>query len=291
MARFTLFNYDKPGKGISKNAPKKVGVSLYFNIFIRRFWKLLTLNLLYIISSLPAILIAWFISFYYVTWTASLASIDLDTNATALLIYIILMAVLLLLICGTGPATAAVTYVVRKYADDTHAWAAGEFYDHLKINFKQGLIAYFINILIAVCMLIAYNFYSYSFSGVASVFFRIVLIVAILLFTFMQFYVYHLMAGYKIKLRHIYKSALLLSLAHFGWNIAVLCACGIFVIAGLYLLIGLSLAGYIYLGLLLFCTVIYTQVFMTNKIIKHAVGDPRYFSQNRTSYEKDDMFE
>lgn len=291
MAKFTLFNYTKPGKGVRKDAPRKKGVALYFSVLLKRFWKFITLNLLYIVASLPAILIAWVLSSFFVTWSATLAQVNIDKSAPQLMIISILVGIVLLIVSGSGPASAAMSYVMRKYANDTHAWAVSEFYEQIKINFRQGLAAYFINITLTACLLVAYNFYSYSFSGLSAVFFRVMVILSVILFTFMQFYVYTLMAGYKMKLRHIYKTALLLSLAQFGMNFAVLSVVGIIVYINLYLFAGTSLGGLLFLGLLLFSLVTYTEVFMTDKLIKKALMDPEYTEVHENNYEKDDMFE
>lgn len=52
---FGLFNYEKEGPGISKNAPKKKTFIVFFETFFRNFWKFITLNLVYGIISLPVI--------------------------------------------------------------------------------------------------------------------------------------------------------------------------------------------------------------------------------------------
>lgn len=290
MARFTIFKYDKPGKGVPKNAPAKTGTALYFDILLRRFWKFIVLNLMYMVASLPAALIAWFISFNFVTWSATLANINPEAFAGQIIILAILVGVVLLLICGSGPATAAMFYVLRKYALDTHAWVASDFFDSFKINFKQGMIAYLINILTVSSLLFAFNFYSYSFSGITALLFKSALILTAVLFIFIQYYAYFLIAGYKMKLRHIYKSAVLMSLAHFGLNVAVLCVSGLIVSIGIFLMAGLSLAGFIFMGLLMFSLVSFTQIFMTDKAVKKALGDPS-FKDDSEDYEKDDMFE
>lgn len=52
---FGLFNYEKEGPGISKNAPKKKTFLIFFETFFRNFWKFITINLVYSIISLPLI--------------------------------------------------------------------------------------------------------------------------------------------------------------------------------------------------------------------------------------------
>ena len=46
-------NYERAGVGIAKNAPKKKGFFRYMEIFGRKFWKLIELNLLYFVFFLP----------------------------------------------------------------------------------------------------------------------------------------------------------------------------------------------------------------------------------------------
>lgn len=52
---FKLFNHDKPGPGISKNAPEKRKFVVFFETFFRNFWKFMPINLVYFIISLPIV--------------------------------------------------------------------------------------------------------------------------------------------------------------------------------------------------------------------------------------------
>lgn len=52
---FGLFNYEKEGPGISKNAPKKKTFIVFFETFFRNFWKFITINLVYDLISVPAL--------------------------------------------------------------------------------------------------------------------------------------------------------------------------------------------------------------------------------------------
>ena len=48
MAGFLgMFNYNKEGPGVDKNAPQKRGMVVFFEIFGRKFWKLMVAALLY----------------------------------------------------------------------------------------------------------------------------------------------------------------------------------------------------------------------------------------------------
>ena len=52
---FGLFNYEKEGPGISKNAPKKKTFIVFFETFFRNFWKFIIINLVYCLISVPVL--------------------------------------------------------------------------------------------------------------------------------------------------------------------------------------------------------------------------------------------
>ena len=54
---FGLFDYNKPGPGVDKGGSEKKGFVIFFEIFMRKFWKLITANLLYVLISLPVLTI------------------------------------------------------------------------------------------------------------------------------------------------------------------------------------------------------------------------------------------
>ncbi len=50
-----LLNYEKPGPGIDKHAPKKKGIALFWEIFREKFWNFVPLSLLYWLLCLPVL--------------------------------------------------------------------------------------------------------------------------------------------------------------------------------------------------------------------------------------------
>ena len=55
MAGFGLFNYNKEGPGIDKNAPKKRTFIVFFETFFRNIWKFMSICILYSLISLPQV--------------------------------------------------------------------------------------------------------------------------------------------------------------------------------------------------------------------------------------------
>lgn len=54
---FGMFDYTKPGPGVSKDEPQKYRFFVFFEILFRKFWKLIAMNDLYILCCLPVITI------------------------------------------------------------------------------------------------------------------------------------------------------------------------------------------------------------------------------------------
>ena len=52
---FGLFNYEKEGPGVEKNAPKKRAPIVFFEIYGRKFWNLFYANLLFLLTGLPIV--------------------------------------------------------------------------------------------------------------------------------------------------------------------------------------------------------------------------------------------
>ena len=271
---FGMFDYTKPGKGVRKDEPDKTGIALYFEILFKRFWKLVSLNLIYLVASIPAIVIAWFVSTFFVTWSAAMVKLNLEEVGASLSILSILFVIVLIQILGSGPATAAMQYVIRKYVNDTHSWVWSDFFDNLKSNFKQGTAVYLINVIVTVLAIFGFFFYSFVMKGTIAIFLRTFLLVAIAIFAMMQTYVYQLMAGFELKVKHIYKNALLLTLAKLPWNILVAAVSFLIMYLVYYAGIRVVLAGVLILGMLYFSLLSFTQVFMTNNVVKKYILEP-----------------
>ena len=272
MAGF--FDYTKPGKGVRKDEPEKTGFELYFDILFRRLWKIISLNLIYIIASIPAIIISWFISTYFVTRGAVMAGIDLTEMATALSLLIIFMTVIFLQLCGSGPATAAMSYVLRKYVNDTHSWVWSDFKDNFKSNFKQGIATYFINVGVISVSLFSFLFYTFEMKSSASAVLRFMVALIAIIFAMMQMYTYQLMAGFELKLKHIYKNAFLLTAAKLPWNV-LSAAVAVGIVYGVFsITMNIPIVGILAIGLLMFSLVSFTEIFMTNNIVKKYILEP-----------------
>ncbi len=272
MAGF--FNYSKAGKGIKKEDLEKSGLSLYFDILGRRIWKLIILNLMYLIASIPAILIAWGISSYMLEFLLRVLRSDVTEIADAIQLIRIFATIMIFQIFGSGPATASMSYILRKYVRDSHIWIFSDFFEHFKKNFKQGMAVYIINTFVSFALIVAYIFYSLimrkSFGDVLA----LVIIIISAFFIMMQMYTYQLMAGFNFKVKDIYKNALLLTMIKLPWNILTVGIIGITVYAMYSITLTSPILGVIIFFAIYMVLINFTQIFMTNNIIKEYVLEP-----------------
>lgn len=68
MALFSYKRYYKPGKGVEKDAPEKNAFFKFFELFGRKFWRFIEVNLIYLVVLLP-MLLAIYAQVYDVTYT------------------------------------------------------------------------------------------------------------------------------------------------------------------------------------------------------------------------------
>lgn len=55
MAGLKLFNYNKEGPGVAKDAPRKRSAIVFLEIYLRKFWNLFHANLLFLLMNLPIV--------------------------------------------------------------------------------------------------------------------------------------------------------------------------------------------------------------------------------------------
>ncbi len=191
-------NYSKPGKGVSKDSPEKKRFFLFWEIFFRKFWKIIQANLLYVLCFVPMVLSL----FLLILW------------GSGSVLGIVVSVVALAVSAGLGgAATAGVTYVMRNYAREQHSFLGSDFIDAVKNNWKQASITGILQTLGGFIVYYSASFYYANIqnSNFYVVLFGITLLLGILLL-FSSYYVYLLMITIDLKLIPLYKNALIMSI-------------------------------------------------------------------------------
>lgn len=202
MAGMFGFLFDrKPGKGVDKDAPKKRRIILFFEIYWRKLWNLCKLNLLFTLVNAPLAFLSWFA---YVSVGESVVKYLL--MATPIFIFF--------------PSLSALTYLFREFAREKPVFLWSDFWAQFKKNYKQSLMAGIIDVIIYAVLIFGIRYYSslaFPLNLISTV-----LLFAAMLFTFANFYVFTMIVTFDMKLRHIFKNALLFSMIKFLTNLFVI---------------------------------------------------------------------
>jgi hypothetical protein len=237
--------------------------------------RMMASNALFVIFNIPAIILAGFISMLFVPWIAPSfidvsSYIDPVTGDEAVLELYFLLAIFgvnfLLsstLIC-IGPFQAGFVQVYKDIRNDTSVSFFSSFKTGLKTNWKKGLAAMIIGLVITPVLLLASGFYLNFRSTVGTVI-GMVFIVLIFAFVLVQNFVYVLMVSTDLKLWKIYKNAIIFVLIKAGPCLGAFLVVFLFYfVIPFYLLMS---ASYLTLGIFIFLysfiVVSWVQYFMT----------------------------
>ena len=281
---FGFFDYTKPGKGVSKEDVDKHGISLFFDILGRRWGKLILLNLLYVLFSVPAFIINWFVSAFLISMIPGFVEITKSFDPLMVQILNLFISFSMLLVFGSGSASAAMNYIIKKFVDDTHAWIWSDFWDNFKSNFVQGTLAYIINTVVFSLLFISLLFYSTAAKGAISIVLTVVVSVIFVVFLLMQVYVYQIMAGFKLKLKDIYRNAFLLAVGKLP--VTVIATAFSFLAMYLYMLVIAYELSIAVIALVFFTFTTFIRVFITNNTIKKYLLEPSLSAEKENQTEE-----
>lgn len=201
-----LFDYESAGAGISKNAAKKTGAKLFFDILFRKFWQIMGINLLYLIFLMPLLL--GFTAFVYI-----------PNQSAALLVSLACAFVFALTI---GPATAGVSKIMRCYLVEKHTYIIRDFFRAFKNNFKKASVIGFFDCLIFVSVLASLKVYP---SMAAAYDMKILYIPMTITLSFalvvlmMNFYIFLMLTATSLSLKNLLKNSFALSFIAMKKNI------------------------------------------------------------------------
>ena len=184
--------YDNVGPGVPKNPNAKAPVFKFFEIYFSHFSKLIMLNLIFLISLIP------FMMIFLVEY------LGLGTVAFYV-IFCILGSIV-------GPAMTAMMKICRNISTERPVFLWSDYWKSFKQNFKQGIIMGFIDMVAVVLMSFAFPMY-FNMAEQNSFFyvpFMICLICAFI-FLMMHFYIYLFIASTNLSLWKILKNSFFLT--------------------------------------------------------------------------------
>ena len=234
---FGMFDYTKEGPGIPKDAPPKSRFVIFFEVLARKFWKIIRVNLMFGVFNIPAFL-------FLLIFAASYSHLFIPSEIpeTDQLRYLLggtvpLLSVFLCLpMITVGPAQAGMTYILRNFSREEHAFLWSDFIEHAKKNFKQSMIVGTINLFITVLVIVLINFYFSLPGSLLITAASTILIVVFVIFMMMSMYIYPMMVTFNLTIRQLYKNALSFAIMKLIPNLLILILCSALVIVSFYLM-------------------------------------------------------
>jgi uncharacterized membrane protein YesL len=243
---FGFFDYTKEGPGVPVNAPPKGPFKLFFEILFRKFWKLVTINAMYVLFSLPAIALAYliiaptllqyvlpgisydfFLDLVIQSSGETISDADLSQAASSYLLFTYLLTSLAMVglsFVVVGPVHAGVTYLFRNYAREEHAFVWMDFKEAAGSNLKQSMALGSLSIVALVVLAFDYAYFNSPLVGsviIQGLVSGVVVIITIIL-SFMLMYLYPMMVTFKLSLGKMLRNAALFAIARFLPNLGIL---------------------------------------------------------------------
>lgn len=214
-------DYETPGAGVPENEPQKPGPIRYFIVSGRKFWDMVVLNLLYFLFSLPAIAIYTLIGLLFLGNAgdavggalAAEGMTDIQILELKAAVHIVLsvgFGFLMTALLGSGAPRAGLSFVLRNYSREEHAFLWSDFWENTKKNLGKGTVIFLIDVLFTfiICLDIA------SYGGAGTFWGLIASYIALFIFIIyilMHPYIYMILVTFGLKLKAAYKNAFMLT--------------------------------------------------------------------------------
>ena len=214
-------DYETPGAGVPENEPQKPGPIRYFIVSGRKFWDMVVLNLLYFLFSLPAIAIYMLIGLLFLGNAgdavggalAAEGMTDIQILELKAAVHIVLsvgFGFLITALLGSGAPRAGLSFVLRNYSREEHAFLWSDFLENTKKNLGKGTVIFLIDVLFTfiICLDIA------SYGGAGTFWGLIASYIALFIFIIyilMHPYIYMILVTFGLKLKAAYKNAFMLT--------------------------------------------------------------------------------
>jgi uncharacterized membrane protein YesL len=300
--RFKLLDPMRDGKGVEKGEDTTPTLKRFFKLWGRKFWKLVSLNLIMVVQIIPLALIAWLyfagpkVPTLYSPLYAPLLGAQtalpttvgstLFTGAAGLMhqtpvfnswAHWVMAALAIFQVITYGWQKTGTTYILRGLVRGDGVFMISDYFYAIRRNLKQG----FIMGIIDCAALFALGFDLFYFwnaptTGGNNVMY-LMIFALVFIYGVMRFYTYLMMVTFDMKLGKIFKNALIFTVMGFKRNILALLGMGILtgIFAVLIIFLGqLVPAFYVlpFLCLLGFCGFMYS--FAAYPIIQKYMIDP-----------------
>ena len=122
-----------------------------------------------------------------------------------------------------GPSQAGMTFILRNYSKEEHAFVWLDFKDTAISNLKQSLIISCIDLVVILIAIVDFAFYyKMADANPLRVISSAVMFLVLIIFLMMHLYIYPIMVTFKLKITEILKNAAIFAIVEFLPNIMIL---------------------------------------------------------------------
>ncbi len=269
LPKFRLFDYETEGPGVDKDAPEKKGLARFWDILSTRIWKMISLNALYLVASIPGFIIRWFATYVVLALFFSEIMTSDSESASAITQLCMYLTCFIYAVFGGGAPYASVTYIIRNYSKYRHSWVWSDFWAKFKENFFQGTLVYVIDTVFLLLMGVNFWFYGlYAGDNIGAYLLQGLMVVLFLIFTLMHAYIYPIMITFKKKTFEIYKDSFILAFGKLPITfLSMLLVCAISLVVT-FLASFVTVYAMLLIPVLLFVFVVYVNLFITYPVIE-----------------------
>jgi uncharacterized membrane protein YesL len=234
---------------------------------------MVSLNLIYTLFSLPALAVIWFLTYGVLMLSLSGIIAGDEQAATGITQLCMLITCIFYALFGGGAPTAAMTYVLRNYREDRHAWVWADFKEKLVENLKQGTLTAIIDYALIVILFVNFWFYGmYASQNIAAYLLQGLMAVIFFIFLLMHSYIYPIMISFDMKLRDIYKNSFLLAVGKFPQTIAATALCTFFCSLISYFAFFYLIYFLLFIPFIMFAFSSYMNLFITYPVVKKYIA-------------------
>jgi uncharacterized membrane protein YesL len=232
---FGFFDYSKPGKGVSPDEPQKPPFFRFWSLLWRKLGKFILINLVYFAATLP-ILTLIYLNFYAMLLDPAAVPATAEETVLSVLPGMLMSAamrlppalsgvLLALSVALYGPLTCGMTYILRNYYREEHAWLT-DLFERAKQNLRQGLLLGILDF--AVVSLLLMNLFLQESPQLPAGLLTVVRYASGLFLVFYLLarqYTYLLAVTFELSLRNILKNSFIFAIVGLWRNLlsAVLC--------------------------------------------------------------------
>ncbi len=266
-------NYNKPGKGVSKNEKQKNGIARFFELYFRKFWSICILNIIIVLCAIPFLAAS-----YGIFSLIGKGSLALTEN------FQLRMIISLVPFAFFGPVFAGGLRITRDFVREEPVFMWGDFVSTIKKNLKQTIIFSIISYIGVAAFSYAIPAYYYLEGFTKYILFPLTMIAA-LIFLFTQYYYYIMAITCNLTVKQLIKNSVILSMACIIRNLFLTVILGIIFVAICAMAIYGIATPILFAIVLMFVTffaigfILYSISFMSFPAIKKYIIDP-YYMQN-----------